>query len=258
MYFFFSHLSLCDIIISTNIAPNTLQVILLGRSRISPLGCITQLYFFGTFAITECCLLTVMSFDRYVAICTPLHYTSIMNQKTSCYLVIWSWTAGFLSGFIFYSFLFQLQFCGSNVIDHFFCDLAPLLNLACSDTIAIQIQVSIVAIVMCFFQFLFIVVTYICILISILQISSNTGRQKVFSTCSSHLAVVCAYYGTLVALYVVPSRRYEFNINKFLSLLNTVVTPLFNPIVYSMKNKELRKISKSVLRTLFKINSSTS
>ncbi|KAM4749320.1 olfactory receptor 5AS1-like [Rhinophrynus dorsalis] len=252
MYFFLGQLSLCDILIATNVAPNTLRVILSARSFISLLGCITQLYFFSSYAITECCLLTVMSYDRYVAICNPLHYTSIMNVKISLYLVIWSWMCGFILSVIFYALLLELRFCGSNVIDHFFCDLLPLLQLSCSDTSALQIEVTIIATVMCLFQFVFIVITYICILISILQISSSTGRKKVFSTCSSHLTVVCAYYGTLISLYVAPAKKYSFNINMFLSLLNTVVTPIFNPIVYSMKNKEIRKaMSKLMLRRQF-------
>ncbi|KAM4749323.1 olfactory receptor 6P1-like [Rhinophrynus dorsalis] len=240
MYFFLSHLSFCDILISTNVTPKTLQVILKGSIIISAGGCLTQLYFFGASAIMQCCLLTVMSYDRYLAICKPLQYTSIMNIRLPRYLIIWSWMVGFVQSLITNIFVLQLQFCGPNVIDHFFCDLAPVLQLSCSNTIVVQIEVSTVAIVLGLLQFLFVIGTYICIFTSILQISSKIGREKAFSTCSSHLLVVCTYYGTMISLYVAPSKGYSFNTNKLLSLLNTVVTPIFNPIIYSLRNKEMK------------------
>ncbi|XP_053319927.1 olfactory receptor 6F1-like [Spea bombifrons] len=240
MYRFLSHLSICDILISTNIVPNTLQVILLGGSPLSFSGCLTQLYFFGASAIIECCLLSVMSYDRYLAICKPLHYSAVMNYRVSHYLVVWSWLVGFLQSMVTHSLILQLQFCGPNVIDHFFCDLPPLLALSCSDTSAVEIAVSIVSIVVGILQLVFIMVTYICISASVLQISSSTGRQKAFSTCSSHLTVVGTYYGTLITLYLAPSRGYSFNFNKVLSLLNTVVTPLFNPIIYTLRNRDIK------------------
>ncbi|XP_053319930.1 olfactory receptor 6X1-like [Spea bombifrons] len=240
MYFFLSHLSLCDILISSNVGPNTLQVILTGRCPISALGCLIQLYFFGASAVIECCLLTVMSYDRFMAICNPLHYPSIMNVKLPNYLVIWCWTAGFGLSFITEVLVFELRFCGPNIIDHFFCDLAPLLELSCSDTSLVEIQVSINVIVIGISQLFFVVVTYICIFNSILRIATSTGRQKTFSTCSSHLAVVSIYYGTLITLYMAPSRGYSLGLNKAFSLLNTVMTPLFNPIIYSLRNKDIR------------------
>ncbi|OCT90846.1 hypothetical protein XELAEV_18019463mg [Xenopus laevis] len=240
MYFFLSHLSLCDILISTNVTPNTLQVILRGESVISFSNCLTQLYFFGASAIQECCLLTIMSYDRYLAICNPLLYTSIMKHNLPRYLILWPWLAGFLLSMITNILVFELYFCGPNIINHFFCDLAPLLELSCSDTSAVEIHVSVVVIVMGISQMLFVIATYICIFYSILNISSNIGRQKAFSTCSSHLGVVSTYYGTLIALYLAPARGYSLTLNKVLSLLNTVVTPLFNPIIYSLRNKEIR------------------
>ncbi|XP_063785794.1 olfactory receptor 5G9-like [Pseudophryne corroboree] len=239
MYIFLSHLSLCDIVISTNVTPNTLKVILQGNTTMSFLSCITQLYFFGATAIMECCLLTVMSYDRYLAICHPLHYTSIMNARFPHYLVICAWMIGFGQALVTHTFVLHLQFCGPNVIDHFFCDLGPILELSCSDILVIQIDVSVVAIVMAFSQMLFIIITYIFIFNSILHISSIKERKKVFSTCSSHLCVVCIYYGTLITLYVAPSRGYSFNLNKILSLINSSITPLFNPIIYSLRNKEI-------------------
>ncbi|XP_053575521.1 olfactory receptor 6C1-like [Bombina bombina] len=248
MYIFLSHLSLSDIIISANIAPKALQVILLGKSTI-PLGdCITQLYFFGASAILECCLLSVMSYDRYLAICKPLHYTTIMNIILLRYLIVWCWLAGFIFTWIIQIFIIRLNFCGPNIIDHFFCDLVPLLELSCSDTSIVQIEASITAMVISLFQLFFVMATYICIFNSILK-TSTTRRQKAFSTCSSHLAVVCTYYGTIVIIYVSPSKGHSLNFNKALSFLNTAVTPLFNPIVYTLRNKEIRETIINVLRS---------
>ncbi|KAG8428993.1 hypothetical protein GDO86_018608, partial [Hymenochirus boettgeri] len=241
MYFLLGHLSLCDILISTNVAPNTLKVIILGRSPISYHTCLIQMILFGGSAFIECCLLTVMSYDRFLAICSPLRYTSIMNQNRCCYLVLWTWITGFLFSVMAYLLVLVLQFCGPNIIDHFFCDLAPLLELSCSDTSALEIHVSVIASGMCVSQLIFVIITYVCIFISILKITPMSGRKKVFSTCSSHLIVVSIYYGTLITLYLAPARGYSLNLNKSLSLFNTIVTPLFNPLIYSLKNKEIRK-----------------
>ncbi|KAG8549594.1 hypothetical protein GDO81_020679, partial [Engystomops pustulosus] len=248
MYIFLSHLSLSDVLISTNVAPNALQVILLGHTSIPILGCITQLYFFGVSTISECTLLTVMSYDRYLAICRPLRYTSIMNDKLLNGLIIYSWSVGFLQPLITHTLILQLDFCGPNVIDHFFCDVAPLLELSCSDQTLAKIEVSIVALFVGLLQLLFIIITYILIFSSIFHMSSKSGKEKALSTCSSHLAVVCTYYGTLIILYLSPSRGYSFSLNKMLSLINTVVTPFFNPIIYTLRNQEIRLALKVFLR----------
>ncbi|KAM8972654.1 olfactory receptor 5G29-like [Pelodytes ibericus] len=209
--------------------------------------CFIQMYFFGASVITQSCLLSTMSYDRYVAICTPLYYASIMNQRLPLYLVVSSWIAGLVLTLMTLSLLLQLEFCGSNVIDHFFCDMAPVLELSCSDTSTVQIEVSIVAIVIGLFQFVFIIITYSCIFTSIFQRSTTTERQRVFSTCSNHLSVVCIYYGSLITLYVAPSKGYSLNLNKILSLLNTALTPLFNPVIYSLRNKEIKAAMKRLI-----------
>ncbi|KAM3926753.1 olfactory receptor 11A1-like [Leptodactylus fuscus] len=247
MYVFLSHLSLSDILISTNVAPNALQVIFRGDTSMPFLSCITQLYFFGVSTISECCLLTVMSYDRYLAICYPLRYMSIMNGKLLRGLITYSWTVGFLQPLITHTLILQLDFCGPNVIDHFFCDVAPVIELACSDRTLVNIEVSIVALFVGLLQFLFIIITYILIFYSIFHMSSKSGKEKAFSTCSAHLAVVCTYYGTLIILYLSPSRGYSFSLNKMLSLINTVVTPFFNPIIYTLRNREIRTALKVLL-----------
>ncbi|XP_075434331.1 olfactory receptor 1J4-like [Ascaphus truei] len=240
MYFFLGHLSLSDILLTTNIVPNMLRVILTERAAISFTGCLTQIYFDGLSAVAECYLLTVMSYDRYLAICHPLHYTSIMDLRLCSYLVILSWILSCTSQLIPVILISNLSFCGPNIIDHFFCDLAPFLDLSCSDTSVLELEVFMSCLPILLFPFVFIIVTYVYISLTILSISSNTGRQKAFSTCSSHLAVVSVYYGTLMALYMAPSKGQSLVAHKVLSLLYTVVTPLFNPIVYSLRNREIR------------------
>ncbi|XP_018415303.1 PREDICTED: olfactory receptor 11L1-like [Nanorana parkeri] len=249
MYFFLSHLSLCDILISTNVVPKTLQFLVTERCHISVSSCYTQLYFFGAFVATECSLLSVMSYDRYLAICDPLHYSSTMKRSLPRYLATICWLVGFFTSMIIEILITLLDFCGPNIIDHFFCDLTLLLELSCSDTKLVDICTTITVFIIGISQLLFVIVSYICIFTSILRISSITGRQKIFSTCSSHLAVVSTYYGTLIVLYVAPTRGQLKTLNKVLSLLNTVITPLFNPIIYSLRNKEIKlALSKIILK----------
>ncbi|KAM8921383.1 olfactory receptor 5G3-like [Pelodytes ibericus] len=240
MYFFLGHLSVSDIMLTTNIVPNMLCIILQEQITMSLPACIVQLQFFGISLSAECLLLTVMSYDRYLAICDPLRYISIMSVRLRLELVVSCWLLGFIISLVTVLLVSQLDFCGPNVIDHFFCDLVPLLELSCSDTSVVQLENILLAAPITLFPAIIITATYVCIFIKILKIPSSSGRQKTFSTCSSHLAVVTAFYGTLVTLYVIPSNGHSLNANKVLSLLYTVVTPLFNPVIYSLRNKEIR------------------
>ncbi|MEE6505988.1 hypothetical protein FKM82_007443 [Ascaphus truei] len=240
MYFFLSHLSLSDILITTDIVPNMLYVIMAEGAVISLVGCITQYLIFSTSAGAECFLLTVMSYDRYLAICHPLHYSAIMDFKLCCKMFIWSWFLGFIITLNMVILVCSFQLCNPNVIDHFFCDLTPLLEHLCSNRLIVETALSLVGIPCVILPFIFIVVTYVCISHTILRISSTTGRQKAFSTCSSHLAVVCTYYGTLFAKYVVPFKGQSLTVMKLTSLLYTVATPLINPIIYTLRNKEIQ------------------
>ncbi|KAM4749377.1 olfactory receptor 5P64-like [Rhinophrynus dorsalis] len=244
MYFFLSHLSMTDILVTSSVSPNMLDVTLKEGSIISYVGCFSQIFMLSVSSATECLLLTVMSYDRYLAICKPLHYTSKMNSTFCRHLVVLSWMLGFFITLTVIILLNTLHFCGPNIIDHFFCDLAPFLQLSCSDTRIVQILAVLIACLQTMTETVFIISTYCSIFFTIFRISSSTGRQKAFSTCSSHLAVVCTYYGTLIAIYVAPSGGHIFNMNKILSLLYTVVTPLLNPIIYSLKNQEIRKAFK--------------
>ncbi|XP_075433838.1 olfactory receptor 11A1-like [Ascaphus truei] len=240
MYFFLCHLSLSDILLITSIVPQMLKVILEEGATISLTSCITQFFINGASASTECFLLTVMSYDRYLAICNPLHYSRIMGVSL-CYIsATLCWLLGFMLLLVVAWLVRELHLCGSNVIDHFYCEFGPLLELSCSDTSIVEIAVFVLTIPILLFPFVFVLSTYVYISVTILRIPSTTGKQKAFSTCSSHLAVVCVYYGTLMAKYMVPSRGHLNNLNKVLSLLYTVVTPLFNPIIYSLRNQEIR------------------
>ncbi|OCU00571.1 hypothetical protein XELAEV_18006349mg [Xenopus laevis] len=254
MYFFLIHLSLSDIFLTTDTVPSMLHFLLKEGGNISIAGCITQFYFLGCSGITECLLLAAMSYDRYLAVCFPLHYMSIMDLRCCSHLVICCWTLGIGLMMITTLLVSKLQFCGPMTTDYFFCDFAPLIELSCSDTSIVKTVNFLLAILVTILPFGFIVTTYICILLTVLEISSNTERKKTFSTCSSHISTVCMYYGTLVAIYANPFPGNSLNMKKNISLLYAVVTPFFNPIIYSLKNQEIRTILNVYIRKLSKRN----
>ncbi|OCT90996.1 olfactory receptor 11L1 [Xenopus laevis] len=241
MYFFLQQLSVCDLLDSTIIEPILLQTVISDKVTISLFVCTTQLHFLSVSEIYECFLLAVMSYDRYVAICIPLRYTSIMSHRVCVTLIFVSWLLSLISVLIIANIMATLQFCDQNTINHFFCDCFPLLELSCSDTFLMQITITLQSIPVIFLPIILIIASYMCIAHAILKIVSNTGRQKAFSTCSSHLAVVYMFYGTLIAIYVVPHRKESQTISKVLSLLYTVVTPLVNPLIYSLRSKDIRE-----------------
>ncbi|XP_056425547.1 olfactory receptor 1009-like [Hyla sarda] len=247
MYFFISHLSICDILLSTVIVPNLFYILLNNGGTMTFIGCITQFYFFCASEGFECLLLAVMSYDRYVAICNPLRYSSIMTSGHCVILTVISWLFGSFSVLIYTIITAKLDFCGSNIIDHFFCDLVPLLELSCSETFNVHLVMYLLSIPVVFIPSTIIVVSYTYIVLTILRIPSNTGRQKAFSTCSSHLIVVSIFYGTLLSVYMVPTKGRTLTMSKILSLLYTVFTPLANPIIYSLRNKDIRKAVQETL-----------
>ncbi|XP_069818892.1 olfactory receptor 10A7-like [Dendropsophus ebraccatus] len=241
MYFFISQLSITDILLSTDIVPNLLHILLYNRGAITFIGCMTQFYFFSASEASECLFLTLMSYDRYVAICNPLRYASIMTSTYCVILVTICWLAAFSITMSEIITILRLNFCGPNIIDHFFCDFMPILKLSCSDTNHIQLQDSLLGIPLTLFPIIIIMFSYTRIIVTILRIPSSTGRQKAFSTCSSHLIVVSIFYWTIFSVYFIPTRGESSTISKILSLLYTVFTPLINPIIYSLKNKDLKK-----------------
>ncbi|XP_075128440.1 olfactory receptor 5V1-like [Leptodactylus fuscus] len=247
MYFFISQLSISDIMVITEVIPNLLHILLYNGVTITLIHCITQLYFFCASEASECLLLAVMSYDRYVAICNPLRYSTIMTSDHCVILSITCWLLGFSIMTIHIINTAMLRFCGPNVIDHLFCDLVPLLELACSDTSIIHLQIYVIGIPLVFTPTIIIVVSYTSIVRAVLRIPSSTGRQKAFSTCSSHLIVVSIFYWALFSVYVVPPRDLTLSMSKILSLLYTVFTPLVNPIIYSLRNKDIRKAVQEIL-----------
>ncbi|XP_053324552.1 olfactory receptor 11A1-like [Spea bombifrons] len=252
MYFFLGNLSLSDILITTNLIPNMLHIIWTEEGSMPITDCIVQFYIFGSLTATECLLLTVMSYDRYLAICSPLRYSSIMTIPHCRYLIVFSWLLGFTPTLPVAICLSKLLFCNLNSIDHFFCDLAPFLELACSDITLVKFVSFILSFLVTVFPFFIILTSYAFIIYTIVRMQSEKGRQKAFSTCSSHLTVVFMYYGTLFILYGVPSQKHSLEINKLLSLLYTIVTPLLNPVIYSLKNKDFAEAAEKMFKKTFK------
>ncbi|XP_069818037.1 olfactory receptor 11L1-like [Dendropsophus ebraccatus] len=241
MYFFISQLSINDILLSTDIVPNLLHILLNNGATITFIGCIIQLYFFCASETFECLLLAVMSYDRYVAICNPLRYSSIMTSQYYVILITTCWLVGFSIILMDIITISRLSYCGSNIINHFFCDLVPLQEISCSETFMVQIEIIFLSIISVIIPTIIIILSYANIVFTILRISSSTGRQKAFSTCSSHLTVVSIFYWSLFSVYVVPTNGEASTISKLLSLLYTVLTPLINPIIYSLRNKDIWK-----------------
>uniref|UniRef100_A0A8C3SI15 Olfactory receptor n=1 Tax=Chelydra serpentina TaxID=8475 RepID=A0A8C3SI15_CHESE len=244
MYFFLGNLSCLETCYSSTILPRLLASLLTGDRTISLGGCITQLVLFGSLVTTECYLLTVMSYDRYLAICKPLHYGALMNGRLCLQLAAGSWISGFLA----LCFTSELIFCGPNEMDHFFCDLTPVLKLSCSDTSQITPVIYIFSFLNLVLPFLLTLMSYVCVISTILNIPSTTGKQKAFSTCSSHLIVVTIFYGTVMIVYMLPKSNTLRALNKVFSVCYTVLTPLANPLIYSLRNREVKEALRNVVR----------
>ncbi|XP_040274396.1 olfactory receptor 11A1-like [Bufo bufo] len=239
MYFFITQLSLCDLLVTTDIVPVLLHTVLAGRTTMTLAGCFIQFSIFATSESSECLLLSVMSYDRYLAICNPLRYHSVMTHRFCVTSAIIIWLIGFTVALIDVLIICNLHFCGPHVIDHFYCDLEPILQLFCSDfSIIHKLLIGLLLIIL---PFITIVISYVYIAITILKIPSNTGRHKAFSTCSSHLIVVSIFYGTLIIVYMFPKEGRSLILSKVLSLMYTVLTPLLNPIIYTLRNKDFKE-----------------
>ncbi|XP_073510950.1 olfactory receptor 5G9-like [Phyllobates terribilis] len=251
MFFFLKHLSIADVLLTTSVIPMMLDIILVEEGILSFWSCVIQLYVFGIFGFIQCLLIAIMSYDRYLAICHPLRYSSLMSPDLCLRLVIGSWILDSVVTSSELIIIIQFKFCGLNFINHFFCDFGPVIELATSDTSILILQNYIYCILGIFFPFAFIIISYFRIFFAILKISSTNGRRKAFSTCSSHLTTVCAYYGTLIAVYMTPSYESSSNINKYISLLYLVVTPLMNPVIYSLRNNEVKRAMQKMMSRVF-------
>ncbi|XP_068129419.1 olfactory receptor 5P50-like [Hyperolius riggenbachi] len=248
MFIFLKHLAITDVLLTTTVVPLMLHIILVDEGSLTFIGCIAQLYCFGIFGCVQTFLIAAMSYDRYLAICIPLRYASLMNIHICLQLFIGSW---FLVVLLISSEVFvlcQFHFCGLNYIDHFFCDFGPIVELATSVKFNFMIQDITTSVFVIACPFAFIVITYACISFAIMKISSANGRRKAFSTCSSHLTTVCTYYGTLITVYIVPTDYSSAKTNKYMSLLYLVVTPVMNPIIYSLRNKEIKRTLLKLLK----------
>ncbi|KAM4663614.1 olfactory receptor-like protein OLF1 [Discoglossus pictus] len=249
MYFFLSNLSFIDICFSSTIVPKILVNTISKDKSISVLGCAVQMYISLALGSTECFILAVMAYDRYVAICNPLHYNSVMSKKLCIGLAAASWTFSFMNAVIHVSLTFKLPYCKSHHINHFFCEMPPFFRLSCRDTWFNEVVMYISAGIIAMCAFFLTLISYIYIISTILKIKSSQGRHKAFSTCASHLTVVSLYYGTIMFMYLRPRSSYSPQTDKTVSILYTTVTPMLNPIIYSMRNKEVKgTIKKKIAR----------
>ncbi|XP_006896734.1 PREDICTED: olfactory receptor 4B1-like [Elephantulus edwardii] len=247
MYFFLSYLSLVEISYSSTVVPKFIADLLTKIKTISLEGCLAQIFFFHLLGVTEILLLTVMAYDRYVAICKPLHYMTIMSQAVCYLLVAGSWLGGLIHSMVQIFVTVQLPFCGPNIIDHYFCDLHPLFKIACSDTFMEGVIVLANSGLISVISFLLLVSSYIVILVH-LRNHSAEGRRKALSTCASHITVVVLFFGPAIFLYMRPSST--FTEDKLVALFYTVITPMLNPIIYTLRNTEV----KNAMRRLWKKN----
>ncbi|XP_065270300.1 olfactory receptor 10A7-like isoform X2 [Emys orbicularis] len=252
MYFFLGNLAFIEICFTLDTVPKMLVNLLAEDKSISFAGCAVQMYFFFFFGCAECFLLAAMAYDRYVAICHPLRYNILMNQRVCRKMVGGAWVIGVPVSLLQAAWIFNLPFCGTNEVNHFFCDAPPVLKLVCADTYLYEMQAVASTFLFLMFPFMLIVVSYVCILTTILRMPSAEGRRKTFSTCSSHLIVVTLFYGSGSLVYLRPKSSYSPDIKKLLSLFYTVLTPMLNPIIYSLRNSDVKGALRRVIgRKLF-------
>ena len=241
MYLFLLNLSVVDVSFSAVIMPEMLVVLSTEKSSISFVSCFAQMYFILLFGVTECFLLGTMAYDRFAAICHPLSYPMIMNKSVFMKLVMFSWVSGIIVATVQTSWVFSFPFCGPSEINHLFCETPPVLELVCADTFLFEIYAFTGTVLAVMVPFFLILLSYIRILSAILKMPSTTGRQKAFSTCASHLTSVTLFYGTASMTYLQPKSGYSPETKKLMSLAYTLLTPLLNPLIYSLRNSEMKR-----------------
>nr|XP_014689776.2 olfactory receptor 10C1-like [Equus asinus] len=241
MYFFLVNLSFLEVCYITSVVPLMLVHLLAETKTISVRGCAAQMYVFTILGLTECCLLAAMAYDRFVAICHPLHYTLRMGPRVCLKLAAASWTTGVMVESAQTTWIFTLPFCGTRKIQHFFCDIMPVVKLACVDTSQNEIVLFAVSVLFIMSPCFLILCSYMRILVTILRIPSAAGRRKAFSTCSSHLLVVSLFFGTALFTYLQPKTAHTPETDKATALMYTVVTPALNPVIYTLRNKDVKE-----------------
>ncbi|NWS95328.1 O11L1 protein, partial [Mionectes macconnelli] len=249
MFRFLQNLSFLEVCYTTTIVPKMLFNLLAKSKSISFSGCLAQLYYFVSLGATECYLLAVMAYDRLLAICQPLQYGVVMTDESCTRLAVGSWVTGVFTGFLPCLMISRLHFCSYNLIDHYFCDISPLLKLSCSDTTVTEAVIFVLSLLVLSSCFLLTLVSYLLIILTILKIPSASGKRVTFSTCSSHLMVVTIYYGTMTFMYVRPTYDLSSDLNKAAAVFYTMITPLLNPVIYSLRNKAFQK---ALAKTLFR------
>uniref|UniRef100_A0A2K6G3V3 Olfactory receptor n=2 Tax=Propithecus coquereli TaxID=379532 RepID=A0A2K6G3V3_PROCO len=250
MYFFLSHLAFVDFSFTSSVTPNTLVNFFREVKSVAFYACAIQLCCFITFAVCEFYLLSVMAYDRYVAICNPLLYVILMPRKVCIRMIASTYVYGFTVGLVQTAATFHLSFCNSNVVNHFYCDDVPLLELACSDTHVKELMLVIIAGFNTLCSLVIVLISYVFIFFAILRIHSAEGRQKAFSTCASHLTSITIFYGTVIFMYLQPKSSHSLNLDKFASVFYVVVIPMLNPMIYSLRNQEVKNALKRIIEKL--------
>ncbi|XP_045409729.1 olfactory receptor 6C70 [Lemur catta] len=251
MYFFLRNFSFLEISFTTACIPRFLITVVTREKTISYNGCISQLFFYIFLGVTEFFLLAAMSYDRYVAICKPLHYTSIMSNKVCHQLVLSSWVTAFLVIFPPLIFILNLEFCASNIIDHFICDISPVLQLSCSDTHLLELIAFFLAVLILIVTLLLVILSYSYVIKTILKFPSAHQKKKAFSTCSSHMIVVSITYGSCIFIYIKPSAHERITLSKGVAVLNTSIAPLLNPFIYTLRNQQVKQAFRDAVKKIF-------
>ena len=247
MYFFLSWLSVMDLLLISTIVPRMAIDCLMGHGSISFTGCGLQILFFVTLLGDECFLLAFMAYDRYVAISNPLRYSVVMSRRVCWLMVALCWLSGLVDGLIQAIYTLSFPYCGSQEIDHFFCDIPAVLKLACADTSLYQTMIYVCCVIMLLLPFSVISVSYLLIFVTVLRMHSAEGRKKAFATCSSHMAVVSLFYGAALITYMRPQTYHSSKQDKVVSAFYTMITPMLNPLIYSLRNKEVAGALKKLL-----------
>nr|XP_028568667.1 olfactory receptor 1G1-like isoform X2 [Podarcis muralis] len=251
MYFFLSHLALADLGFTSTTIPKVLENLLSQKKTISYHGCLVQMYFYVCFGNSDSFLLASMAYDRYVAICFPLRYSTLMNRKRCLLLATVSWVIPIVHSLLYTILMSHMSFCDSREIPHFFCDLYPVLEISCSDRSVIEMLILTEGSVEVLGPFLLIVISYMGIFYTILKIPSNSGKKKAFSTCGSHVAVVVLFYGTVSWIYFKPRSNNSDRKDTVAAVMYTMVTPMLNPFIYSLRNSEMKAALKRIIRRHF-------
>ncbi|XP_006884076.1 PREDICTED: olfactory receptor 6C70-like [Elephantulus edwardii] len=253
MYFFLRNFSFLEISFTSVCMPRFLISLIMNKNTISYNGCMSQLFFYLFLGVAEFFLLTAMSYDRYIAICKPLHYTSIMSNRVCHQLVLSSWVTAFLLIFPPIILFLNLDFCTEN-IDHFICDVSPVLQLSCSDTHLLELIAFFLALMIVIVTLLLIIISYSHIIKTILNFPSAQQKKKAFSTCASHIIVVSISYGSCIFMYIKPSANERIMISKGVALLNTSVAPMLNPFIYTLRNQQVKQAIRNVLKKIFSVS----